>query len=227
MKRILMSWGVLALCVATASVAMADPLCSAGGGWQLLNATVTNGTVYSGNGLFGGSNGCTIGGLDFNNWQISPNTGYSNGGANLNFTVNSSSGNLALATNMSVGDDIQVEFSVSGVPGPSSDLLSVGGGGGVNEVICSTQMVIGSGGGAGSCAAASGTTLGSGAVNGVNSSTTIFISPLGTEWVFKDISTASEVSQLFSTASVPEPMTLSLTGIGLLGLGLFGRRLRK
>lgn len=218
MTKSFLRLGALALCFGT--VAMADPFCSAGGGYQILNQVVTNGQVFTGTGLFTGSDGCTIGGLDFSNWQIRPNTGYAGAGANLNITVGvDGTGALSIASNMSVaaGDDVEIEFSVTN--GTLSDFLSVGGGGGVNEIVCSNQMAIS----VGSCAAVGGTTLGSGSVGGPTSSTLINLTAAGTDWVFKDISGASEVSQQF----IPEPMTLSLMGVGLLGLGLIGRRLRK
>jgi len=50
-------------------------------------------------------------------------------------------------------------------------------------------------------------------------------------WIFKDInangSSISEVNQVYTSSTVPEPMTLSMMGVGLLGLGLISRRRKK
>jgi hypothetical protein len=64
--------------------------------------------------------------------------------------------------------------------------------------------------------------LGTGAVSG--GGTTFFaVLPAGTDFVYKDVNGVSE----FAQTVVPEPMTLSMMGIGLLGLGLLRRRARK
>jgi hypothetical protein len=53
----------------------------------------------------------------------------------------------------------------------------------------------------------------------------VFASSVSQVWIIKDINSGnapfSEVEQSYL---VPEPMTLSLMGIGLLGLGIFGRK---
>jgi hypothetical protein len=54
--------------------------------------------------------------------------------------------------------------------------------------------------------------------------TTVIYSPSGVDYVTKDVNGGSELYQTPGTASVPEPMTMSLMGAGLLGLGFFGRR---
>jgi hypothetical protein len=213
MKRLML----LAAGVAAASfIASADPLCSTG--FTLVNnQPTTNTSVYviNGTNAFGaGLNGCTVNGLDFSNFTIAGNTGWA--GQNLTVTVNAVGSVFEISTNMNVasGEDIELEFSITG--GVTGMTLSAGGGAGVNETICSTPEPIG-GGLVGSC---SGTTLGFGSVGGPVSVFSFPVTLAPVDWVFKDISGASEVSQMI----LPEPMTLSLMGAGLLGLGIFGRR---
>lgn len=205
--------------IAASFLASADPLCS--NGFTLVNnQPATNSSVFviDGTNTFGaGLNGCTINGADFSNFTIAANTGY-NGSTLLNVAINAVGNVLEISTNLSIaaGQDIELEFSIT--PGISGITLSAGGGGSVNEIVCSTAEPIGSGL-VGSCG---GQTLGTGAVGGVITQDTFLVqpSPTGTDWVFKDISGASEISQQI----LPEPMTLTLMGAGLLGLGIFGRR---
>jgi hypothetical protein len=46
----------------------------------------------------------------------------------------------------------------------------------------------------------------------------------GTDIIVKDVNGGSELYQTPGTSSIPEPMTLSLVGGSLLGLGFLGRR---
>jgi hypothetical protein len=214
MKRLLL----LVVCLTAASfVASADPLCS--GGFTIVNQSVTNNTIISGNGAFGGLNGCTIAGFDFSNFQVAANTGYAVA-SSLNVVISSDGLNsLIISTNMAAGQDIELEFSIT--PGILGMTLGVGPSGGVNEVICSKQMGIGNVAGVGNCPFVGGVTLGSGAVSQATTTLTSFpVVANSVDWVFKDISGASEIFQSIT----PEPMTLSLMGAGLLGIGIFGRR---
>lgn len=211
MKRILL----LATGLAAASlIASADPMCS--NGYTIVNQNVTNNTVISGNGDFGGANGCTIGSEDFSNFEVGVNGGFQTPTA-LTVTIGSDGISvLSIGTNMSSGEDIELAFSIT--PGVLGIDLSSGPGGGVNEIVCSTQVLVGNVANAGTC---TGTTLGSGSVSqNTSNSTFVSVAPAAEDWVFKDISNVSEVSQTIT----PEPMTLSLMGIGLIGLGIFGRR---
>jgi len=220
MKRLLT---VLAGLTAASFVATATPTCYNGGlGYNIYSEVVTSNATVSGNGDFAGGNSCTVGNYVFSNFQVAPNTGFSSGTFFLNVSVGSDSApgtGLIISTNMSaaLGQDIELEFSVTN--GLTGLTLSVGPSGSVNEVVCSNQMNIGNEVNPGSCGAVGGTTLG-GASVAASGSTTFLIQPAATDWIFKDISGASELAQTL----VPEPMTLSLMGVGLLGLGIFGRR---
>jgi hypothetical protein len=111
--------------------------------------------------------------------------------------------------------DIQMTFQIT--PGVGSVLLETGPGTSITELLCADPT-----GPGGSCA--------SGALNvsvlfatngGVSFS---LVDPAATDYVFKDIAGGSGFAQTF----VPEPMTLSLMGAGLLAIGYFGRkRIRK
>ena len=106
------------------------------------------------------------------------------------------------------------------IPGQSTLTLSSGAGTAhIVDTVCSVQFVQGQ-----SCGGNGGTVLGSAILSG---STTVVIplavSPTGIDWVFEDVSGATSFSKSFA---VPEPVTLALTGLGLLALGL-SRRWRR
>ena len=185
----------------------------------------------------GGSNGfdCTIGGLEFSNFVA--NNASNSTGLTVNL-VGASIANgfvtLVFNPNMSLtgAQDILLFFTVTG--GINQIDLQNGGSSGTSilERACSTPVTV-----SGACddpshQLGSAIVAGGGGAN-VFSSTFTLTSPV---YIFKDIQKSagfgtegsplqhlSSFSQSFHTA-VPEPMTLSMMGIGLLGLGLARRR---
>ncbi|MEQ1947552.1 MAG: PEP-CTERM sorting domain-containing protein [Bryobacteraceae bacterium] len=213
MKKILM----LGMLLGLGSVgAFADTVCAAGGTNSFgFGSTLSLTTV----------NPCTIGNLTFSNFQFF--------GANT-FVPTSMSGGVVIAsanpttlsfsfTNLNTTNqtsssgvggvgDIRITFESSG---PVSGIVLGGGtASSVSEAICSSAFV------GETC---TGTVLGTGSV--INGGSTLITLSLfnGGEFFLKDIAGGSGVTQTL----VPEPMSLSLMGFGLLGLGVVARKRRK
>jgi hypothetical protein len=120
-----------------------------------------------------------------------------------------------------VSSDLELEFQVVGPVNGVSLSFNGTGTGFVNEVVCTTFMSLGFCGSDGN----TGTLLATLNVTSGNQTESAIFAGQSEVWIYKDINSGnapfSEVSQAYST---PEPMTLSLMGAGLLGLGLLGRR---
>jgi len=173
---------------------------------------------------------CTIGGLTFSNFMSNTNESNPPG---IDIQAVGSDGftlNPNLPTNGTPQmSDIWVQFKVAG--GVSGVGLSVNGDpakSSVNENVCATQQGLIPGMNLGICS--QGNLLAFLSVAGGGSASASFTStnPI---WIFKDInangSSISEVNQVYTSSTVPEPMTLSMMGVGLLGLGLISRRRKK
>jgi hypothetical protein len=113
------------------------------------------------------------------------------------------------------GDDFTLTFEVT--PGVSYATLGAGPAVSVTEDVCSVAQSP-----AGVCSTGNLNSTTLAASNGSTSSSVVTLA--GTDFVFKDISGGSNVEESF----VPEPVTFSLMGLGLLAIGFAGRkRLRK
>ena len=213
---------LMVVLVALAGSALAVPACT---NVTLVNQTVANGTIVNPIAPFtGSSSSCLFDGLDFSNFSVYANTGYPSPGSNLTVTLNFVGGNtLQFGTNMTqgAGEDIDLQYEIT--PGITQMMLTASGNvsSGVNEGVCSTQQTFGALTSSISFGVCNGVTLGSGSVAG-GSSTSFAVEGSGTDWIFKNVNGVSG----FSQTVVPEPMTSSLMGAGLLGLG-FLRRYRK
>jgi hypothetical protein len=245
MKKSFLGLGILTL--AFAGAAMATPVNQCDG-----SANNTPGGPLGGKSqapintalIDGVTNSCAVNGLIFSNFQVSVAGGsgapevdlvsvtISGAQVLLNFNPNMGSGN---ANNIT---DLHFSFNVGGGMIGAS-VSESGTGSGIGECI-------GSGGDNNGC---TGTTYfswsigdNSGATCVGNATTNTFGTTVGGTpacnfgtgvtggHVFKDIQISSTLAHLTSFTEgfiTPEPMTMSLMGIGLLGLGLAGRRLRK
>jgi len=208
MKKILACFALLAAVGLTSSVASAATACSSDIGDNVLVAGFS----------------CSIGSLTFSNFN-------SNSNSTQGVTIASATGSLVLSPNLptngspSMGD-IDLWFVVSG--GITGVGASINGPSGafVNETVCDS---------AGLASPASGGIC----VNprlafitafGGNPQVNATFASSNPVTIFKDINdgggAVSEVTQVY-TSGVPEPMTLSTMGVGLLGLGLISRRRKK
>ncbi len=168
---------------------------------------------------------CTVGPLTFQNVSFDLDTGsFTTATPNVSMIATTMVGNeqvLAINPNLAAGSDLLLEYQMVGSINDVSLSFNGTGTGFVNEVVCTTFFAA-----AGACPTAN--LLGTINVSASNPiATTLNFASQSEVWVFKNINSGnapySEVFQDYSTI-VPEPMTLSLMGVGLLGLGFFGRR---
>jgi hypothetical protein len=177
-------------------------------------ATLTAGAVLT------STFSCTEGAYTFSNFVV---TGDTVPDPITNFSVSTGPSTSASALTLGFaytdldtnGDDFLLTYEIT--PGVSYATLSAGPAVSVTELLCSVPTTAG-----GSCP---GTVLNKtvlSAANGGSSASSVTVA--GSDYIFKDITGGSNVIQSF----VPEPVTFSLMGLGLLAIGFAGRkRLRK
>ncbi len=209
MKKILGCLAVLAAVSFSGSVARAASACTIGE--NVLVASFS----------------CSIGGLTFQNFSST------NDNSTLGVTIQTVTSNgFTLSPNLPTNgtpplNDINVQFEVLG--GVNGIGLSLNGNSSsfVTETVCDAAGLT-TPYGSGVCVdpqLAFLTAFGGGGLKSVSFSTA---NPI---WIFKDINDGgaalSEVTQIYTSSTVPEPMTLSMMGVGLLGLSLISRRRKK
>ena len=175
---------------------------------------------------------CSLDGLTFSAFNVLPNTGEID---LFSASVNGNDVSLNFNPFLGIGQtnltDLHFTFTVSG-PVTGADLSASIAGATIGETICSTSPA----------EACTGTTLFAAQVHslenadcqgntGVGTIVCNFGGGVNTAYVFKDIGIAQGGSLTSFTESfytgVPEPMTLSMMGVGLLGLSLISRRRKK
>ncbi len=207
MKKYLMLAGAMML---LATAAFATPC-----------AVITTTTGDTGTLLNDASDVCTIAaGESFTNFSVFMASGFgSTPTQSFSLTVSVNGDQLIFVTPTLIGEDIEVYFKTT--PGITQVVLGTGPADSAVEGICAglPNESVGSEVCPGSAPFLNNSVLSS--TNGSTSTSTVQASAI--DWFIKDDSGGSQFTQNF----IPEPMTLSLMGIGLLGLGLLGRRLKK
>lgn len=207
---------VAALGTVGSSIALGDVIdqCATYAGPTIQNTQTVTLTADTGLG-----SGCAIGGTTFSNFQFygaSIPTGPISFSAQINVDLTTNQ-LLIDTTGLNGTDDVHLTFQ--GTAGVTGMVLTAGIGDVVSEGICGSAFNIING-----TSACGGTLLNTSilqASNGGSASSVVTFA--STDYFYKDISGGSEVTE----GVVPEPMTLSLMGVGLLGLGFLGRRVRK
>ena len=175
-------------------------------------ASLSSGTFTNGDLLVDNVDVCNAGAFTFTNFNVFANAGFTSP-TSFDFTVYEQPNGISFGFTNLGSKDILIAYTVT--PGLSGMILSASTAT-VTESICSISYDITT---HTDCTFNGGTPLGSGGITG-GGTTFISVSPNGSNFVVKDITGGSEVSQTV----IPEPMTLSLVGLGLLGLGFSGRR---
>ncbi|HEY6346178.1 MAG TPA: PEP-CTERM sorting domain-containing protein [Bryobacteraceae bacterium] len=175
-------------------------------------ATLSGGTILT------STFSCTEGAYTFSNFEVLGNTVPT---PVPDFSVSTGPSTSASAYLLGLGytditgtgADFFLEYTIT--PGVVSASLSAGPGVFVAELLCGTPT-------SGTCSTGILNTTVLATSNGGSVSSNVILA--GTDYVFKDIAGGSNVVQDF----VPEPVTFSLMGFGLLALGFAGRkRIRK
>ncbi len=168
---------------------------------------------------------CTIGGVTFSDFTVYANAGYPSPGTSAaDLTVTVTGNELDFGTNNlgsgAGAEDLTIYFQA--VPGAVDSVTLIGSGQNVNETVCGVAFTIGSE----TCAAPlNSTPL---AVNSATFSSTSAVATAPTQYFMKDDGGNSGLTQSYLfVSSVPEPMSFSLVGVGLLGLGMARRRIRR
>jgi hypothetical protein len=181
------------------------------------DVTLTSSTVLA----LDSADSCTVGNYTFSNFQvasgagvnfIAPNTGFSLtvvvGGA-----LDSNEAEFEFS-NLGAGD-IQLYYTITG--GVPDMTLGSGTTNSVSEVICSIAFAVPN-------STCGGSTLGAVSPLDTNGSTyaSTLVNPANEDFIVNNIFGGSEIFESIA----PEPMTLTLMGVGLAGIGLLGHRRR-
>ncbi|MCS6951562.1 MAG: PEP-CTERM sorting domain-containing protein [Bryobacteraceae bacterium] len=193
----------MALCGATAS---ATPVCTGGADVTTLGTCEFGGLIFS---------GWSVLGAGLSSVKVFFGTGSTVGPStvNVNFQVTHT------PSPVSAGADILLSYAVSGLLiGVDLFLGTTVGPVTIIENVCAVPFVHG--------ACPVGNLLAAYAVNSANPINAAFFAPHHTIYIKKDIQLGpgAAISDFTNSHHVPEPLTLSLTGLGLLAAGWLGRR---